>query len=258
MSNPTFPWRYDLFKLLVALVLLIILLLGFPLRAADEPGPGDSDQATAPPAATDTHEDQEDPSSGLPDAPVLPAFPEASMRLEPDDTGKYLLTPDGRRVYELDDEKQLWVPVVPEGIRTELQDGYTLVESDPTGWRIVDKDGRKVFSWDQATLTWTPVEPEGTASDEDCPVLLPPRLQIGGVARVKFNLNMRTSPGIKDNWMLTNISGTELNILNGPVCVLQEGGAYWWWEVENSSGLRGWSAEAQQQGLYYFLEPVSP
>jgi hypothetical protein len=257
MNTLTSTWRYDLFKLLVALVLIIVLLLSFLSRPTDSPGQEKSDQVTAPPVATEPQQDQDESSPQPSDAPDVP-LPDTSIALTPDDTGKYLLTPDGRRVYELDEENQRWLPVIPEEIREKLQDGYQLVESDPTSWSIESKDGRTVYAWDQTTLTWTPLEPEDTASDDDCPVLLSPRLQVGEAARVKFNLNMRSSPGIKDNWMLTNISGTELKVIGGPACVVQEGGAYWWWEVENPSGLRGWSAEANQQGLYYFLEPVSP
>jgi hypothetical protein len=256
MNSSNSSWRYDLFKLFVALVLLIVLLQSHSNTAPIHLGSGNVDDETVTPETVPQADDQEPTAPEISEEPELPPVPASPVTLSLDGTRHYLLTPDGYPVYVLDDENWQWIPVIPDEIIAGLKDGYTLVQSESEGWIILSDGGKALYSWDQETQTWNALQQSG--SDEDCPVVLSPHLQAGGKARVLVNLNMRSSPGIKDNWMLTNTAQTELRILSGPVCVVQEGGAYWWWEVENPSGLRGWSAEAHQGGLYYFLEPVSP
>jgi hypothetical protein len=259
MNTVSSHWRYDLFKLIVTLVLLIILLISLK--------PGESSPIPSISGETDIHKDIDpDDSSAAPletsppdeiDQVNLPPLPESPIPLLVDETQQVLLGPDGQILYELDMDNFRWVPQIPEDIISALPEGHNLVESDPSGWSILDGEGMELYTWDIERQSWAAVQPVPPTPEEDCPVLLPARLVVGGRAKVLYNLNMRTSPGIKDNWMLTNVSRTELMILSGPVCILQEGGAYLWWEVENPSGLRGWSAEAHQAGSYYFLEPVA-
>jgi hypothetical protein len=75
-------------------------------------------------------------------------------------------------------------------------------------------------------------------------------------ATILRRLNFRSSPGIKNNWILTNVPGTRVEVLDGPVCTLfKNGGAYLWWNIRLSDGQTGWSAEASALGRYYFMEP---
>jgi len=76
-------------------------------------------------------------------------------------------------------------------------------------------------------------------------------------ATILRRLNFRSSPGIRNNWIKTNLPGTRVDILGGPECTLyKNGGAYLWWRIELPDGQIGWSAEASAFGRFYFMEPV--
>jgi hypothetical protein len=90
-----------------------------------------------------------------------------------------------------------------------------------------------------------------------CPLALPPRLKVGMTARVTTNLHFRSSAGIAaGNLVHSNLSGTKLEIIGGPVCVPYNGRAYLWWNVKQPDGATGWSAEGSLTGKFYFLEPL--
>jgi hypothetical protein len=74
-------------------------------------------------------------------------------------------------------------------------------------------------------------------------------------ATILRRLNFRSSPGIENNWLLTNIPGTEVQVVGGPECVPHFTGAYVWWQIKLPDGQIGWSAESSQFGLFYFMEP---
>jgi hypothetical protein len=267
--------NYDLFKLIVALILLALLLV-FALTAKPaQPSapavtqtpptqPGETSQATpipptatALPAATETTLPAAT-ETVPPAAATLPDFPASRQTLSLDAANQHLLAPDGSPVYALDVEAADWIPVIPEETASTLPEGYELTEPTPDQWEIHEKeDGDLLLAWDPDALAWQ--EPAGSqpvAEEVDCPLALPPRLQVGGQAKVLTNLNMRSSPGIQNNWILTNPTGTKLDVIGGPVCTLYEGGAFLWWQVKNPAALTGWSAEARQQGTSYYLEPL--
>lgn len=89
-----------------------------------------------------------------------------------------------------------------------------------------------------------------------CPLgYLPPRLQVGEVARVTLGGSpnrVRELPSTSAAFLGQLNPGTPIDVLEGPACV--EGIA--WWRVQSGS-LIGWTAE----GLFpdnYFLEPILP
>lgn len=86
------------------------------------------------------------------------------------------------------------------------------------------------------------------------------RIKIGDTARVLLRLNFRYGPGLNWEIIKTNNSGTDLEVIGGPVCtsLLTDSGlkAYRWWNVRTRDGLEGWSAEAPLINPYYFLDPV--
>ena len=90
----------------------------------------------------------------------------------------------------------------------------------------------------------------------DCPLALPTRLKVGDTVRVNSNLNMRVSAGIGSSLIRSNITGTQLTIIGGPVCEPYQDGAYLWWQVQRPDEESGWSAEGSSTELFYFLEPV--
>ncbi|MFZ5909843.1 MAG: hypothetical protein ACOYYU_07505 [Chloroflexota bacterium] len=262
--------NYDLFKLIVALILLA-LLLAFALTAkpaqpsaptvtqAPPAAPGETSQATSiPPTVTALPAATETALPAPPAAMALPDFPASSQTLSLDAASEHLLTPDGSPVYALDVEAADWIPVIPEEVASTLPEEYDLTEPAPDQWEIHEKeDGGLLLAWDPDALTWQePAESEPVAGEVDCPLALPPRLQVGKQAKVLTNLNMRSSPGIQNNWILTNVTGTKLEVVGGPVCTLYEGGAFLWWQVKNPAEVTGWSAEARQQGTSYYLEPL--
>jgi hypothetical protein len=250
--------RYDLFKLIVALMLLIIVLLTLPSSPSTVLENGNAGIATDPAPVSAADEVSPPSPSEPPETAGLPALPQTVVELTLDESKRNLLAPDGRIVYNLDEEHGGWLPVVPQEIQNRLREGDFLRETEGMGWIIQSDQGRPLYTWNQDTLTWSEGQVSPPVSGGDCPVLQQARLQADGKARVLTNLNMRSTPGIEDNWLVTNVTGTELKIISGPVCTVQTQGAYWWWEVENPYGQRGWSAEAHESGYYYFLEPLAP
>lgn len=260
--------NYDVFKLIVALILLALLLVflfsGKPAQpapppiATEETGQATPHPSTATPLPAATATSLPIVTETAPAAPALPDFPASSQTLSLDAANEHLLAPDGSVVYSLNAEATDWLPVIPDDLASALPEGYQLTEPTPDGWEVRAKEnGDLLLAWDPDALTWqTPAESAPVAAEPDCPLALPPRLQVGKQARVITNLNMRSSPGIQNNWLLTNPRGTILDVIGGPVCTLYEGGAFLWWEVTNPAGKTGWSAEARQQGTSYYLEPL--
>lgn len=83
------------------------------------------------------------------------------------------------------------------------------------------------------------------------------QLQAGMKATIVRYLNFRSSPGILNNWILTNVPGTRVEIIGGPECTLyQSGGSYLWWQIKLPNGQVGWSAEGSAFGKFYFMEPA--
>lgn len=90
-----------------------------------------------------------------------------------------------------------------------------------------------------------------------CEAISRSQLQVGMKATIQRRLNFRSSPGLFDNWILTNNPGTPVEIVDGPACTrYQNGGAYLWWQIKLPNGLVGWSAEASAYGTFYFMEPA--
>jgi len=81
------------------------------------------------------------------------------------------------------------------------------------------------------------------------------RLQAGGKAVLLRRLNFRSSPGIQHNWLRTNLPGTQVEVVDGPQCIPYVSGAYVWWQIKLPDGEIGWSAETSQFGTFYFMEP---
>jgi hypothetical protein len=94
------------------------------------------------------------------------------------------------------------------------------------------------------------------AAETDCETILPSRLAVNAKARVIRNLNMREAPQITGRLLGTNRTGTQVQVIDGPVCTPQGSTAYLWWRIRLSTGSEGWSAEMPLHEKTYFLEPV--
>ncbi|HSK67052.1 MAG TPA: SH3 domain-containing protein [Anaerolineales bacterium] len=90
----------------------------------------------------------------------------------------------------------------------------------------------------------------------DCQTILPSQLRVDNAARVMRNLNMREAPQITGRLLTTNRTGTQVQIIDGPVCTPQGSTAYLWWMIRLSTGSEGWSAEMPLHERTYFLEPI--
>lgn len=82
------------------------------------------------------------------------------------------------------------------------------------------------------------------------------RLGQGMNATILRRLNFRSSPGIGENWLRTNIPGTPVEVVGGPECLPYYTGAYVWWQIRLPDGEIGWSAEGSMHGSFYFMEPA--
>jgi carboxyl-terminal processing protease len=111
----------------------------------------------------------------------------------------------------------------------------------------------------QTPPTPLPAQPAtGTAATPvavECPLAKPSHLTPGKSAVVNSSLNLRSSPGFKDNWVATIPAGTSVDVIGNPTCNPYLDGAYLWWQVKLPDGTIGWSVEAPLSGSLYFLEP---
>ena len=220
--NPALDTRgYDFFKAIVALILLI-LLIWLLLGGATAP---ETPLAVAP-AATHT---PTSPPQTQPTQTPQPAQPSPSATLEPTETIPPAPSPTQTPI-----PTETPAPVVDTA--TETPAGTPEATTEPVG-------------------TETPA-PTPIQISSDCPLALPTRLQLGDTARVTSNLNMREAPAITSKLIRSNITGTQLAIIDGPVCEPYQDGAYLWWQVQRPDGESGWSAEGSLTEQFYFLEPV--
>ncbi len=110
-----------------------------------------------------------------------------------------------------------------------------------------------------------PAPPTPTPGTVVCNGAPPSRIQVGDTVEALTNLNLRDAPGMNGKWLRTNIFGTRLKVIGGPVCLAtgkgqflfwNSGGEFLWWNVQQADGLSGWSAEGDKLGPFYYLGPV--
>ena len=107
------------------------------------------------------------------------------------------------------------------------------------GSSTLDENGEEVSSQSTDPLTCSPAPPS--------------RLSVGMEASVSYQLSLRLrireAPGLSSNVITAMNRGTEMTVVDGPIC--EDG--YRWWKVEKETGITGWSAEGEP--LMYYLEP---
>ena len=224
---------------------------------------------------------------------ILPAYPLADFKWEYDPATRDLLNPHGVQLYRLSADGVTWQPIIPATLSLQLPTEYRLVQNSQRSWQILDGVGAVVSSWDSTNFRWvmglipTPtrtkpaptelptatlaltiptITPSATAQlTESVPTQTPTpsctnkvqsRLTAGQDAQVLINLNMHTTPEMGDNVFDSTPAGTIVDLLQGPICVPSQSGAYWWWEIRNAEGITGWSVEATLNGAVYFLGPL--
>ena len=214
MSSSTRAPLYDLFKLIVALILLLIFLsLSFWLRPSQARQPEDQLGITFP----------RPPNESPPPPPSSTVAPTTSTSFSPTETAAHTTTPSPA--------------TTPQPIASQTS---TAIPS-PTASPVPE-------------ITPTPAV-ETTEETNLCAAVSRSQLQVGMQATIVRHLNLRSSPGIQNNWILTNIPGTQVEIIGGPSCTQHHGGgSYLWWQIKLPNGLVGWSAEASASGAFYFME----
>ena len=206
---------YDLFKLIVAIVLLLIFLcLLIWMKPTGSTPPDEVITATSTVlSATETLPATETVVPASSTSAPLTATPVFTATVLPTDTPLPTITP------------------TPPPSLTETP--APVPETLPT------------------PIVEIPAEPAA------CEAIARSQLQVGMQAIIERRLNFRSSPGIRNNWLRTNIPGTQVEIVGGPECTRYEkGGAYLWWQIKLPDGRIGWSAEASAFGTFYFMEPV--
>jgi hypothetical protein len=236
MDTSTRAPGYDLFKLVVAIILLLlfICLLWIPVNAP-QPEPPTS---TPPPFPTETPTANETPTSAPPTELSPPSPTKISSTLT--------ATP----------------PADPSPTATEISSNTATPTpfSEPSPTASVQPSPTQIST---PTSTGTPIsEPTATqitetpSSADVCEAAMSrSRLQVGENATILRRLNFRSSPGIQNNWLQTNLPGTQVEIIDGPTCLPHFIGAYVWWQIKLPDGQIGWSAEASLFGRFYFMEP---
>ncbi|MBE0680587.1 MAG: hypothetical protein IH589_01625 [Anaerolineales bacterium] len=216
---------YDLFKLIVAVILTIILIL-LLLQESRLRYAGLSLTVTASSMTKRTVL----PTMTSPPLPTLPPMATATSTPLPSLTST-------------------------EPIPTQA----ALIESTPTEATSTQPAPTELTPTVQPPVTETPPTESIPASDPNACPANPTRLQAGNTVRVLDWLNFRTGPGLHYTIQRTNRPGTEMEVIGGPVCTLRGGDpprAYLWWNVRMENGREGWSAEAPLNYPNYFLEPT--
>ena len=262
---------YDGFKLVIALLLLLVIfLIGRAVVKSEVSPPSTTAEILETPEPTEETTLEEEPTAAIeatptpteeialeeeptPEIELLP-FPELSDGLSYDVESGFLLSGDGLPIYVLDEYGTDWIPVIPNDLG-ELE----LSSNEENEWVLLDDNGEPKYYWDFASHSWVEIPQEQSEEVEvlPCGDTLPPRLIPGESAKVFVRLNFRSSPGIsRENWITTLRPGTQLKVLGETFCTEYNHGSYLWWYLEREDGTRGWSAEAPINGSYYFLEPV--
>lgn len=195
---------YDLFKLIVAIVLLILYLI---LRRGTAPQTSISTTLVSPATMT-LAPNQPTIAPVSPTAPVLRALTAS----------------------------------IPTSTTTQAPDSIPTTLASPSETSTVEP-----------TVTPSATSAILSACEE---ASSGSHLQVGTKATILRRLNFRSSPGIRDNWLLTNRPGTSVEIVGGPECVPYWTGAYVWWQIKLPDGRIGWSAEGSLHGTFYFMEPA--
>jgi hypothetical protein len=193
--------------------------------------------------------------------PELPSFPTADFEWVYNSDMGEIQSPNGMAAFSLDAENERWVPVISAEVAANLPANAQPVANEDGTWALPDTDGNSLYNWNSETLTWDlvaePVAEESPAPTQaDCPLALPPRLQVGQTAVVMTNLNLRDTPGIENNLSGSLIYNSQITVIGGPQCEPHQDGAYMWWEVEKVDGSTGWAAEGSIGNPFYFLATV--
>jgi len=173
------------------------------------------------------------------------------------------LTPSGRTINKLGLTPEIYVSMTEEDYNNKLDP-----QLDVAAQALIHQIAGIPFAYEppqtpttsppQSTLpTQTPIAPTPTIPDVvECQLAMPAHLVSGQFASVTTSLNLRSSPGILDNWIRTISANTQVEVIGNPTCLSHGNRAYIWWQVKLPDGTIGWAAEGSLTRKFYFLEPV--
>ena len=221
MEPSTRATGYDLFKLIVAILLLILFLLLSWRQAPRTAIPQSESPTFTPPASTGTQ-------SSMPGAASATSSPQAALTsITPAEAANSIPSATGTNTPP----------------PTSAPSDTPAPLPSPTDSPVIESTG-------------TPIAGVPSIVDVCEAATSRSRVQTGRNATILRRLNFRSSAGIRNNWLLTNIPGTKVEVVGGPECIPHHTGAYLWWQIRLPDGRIGWSAEASLHGSFYFMEPM--
>ena len=242
---------YDRFKLIVAVILAIIILLML-LRGCDtNVTPAGPAEQTASPITTE--EPALLPDSAVTDLPsnTTETFTASAIESTVAATASATLT----EPTETSASSDTTLTASPEPASVESTATVVVTETPASG------DASPTVSPEPASAepTATSIATETPASGETaaCNTSSPSRLAVGQQAHVLQRLNLRSDASINAQIINTNPTGTQVEVIGGPICTPVGERAYLWWQIRLPDGTEGWSAETPLNQSGYFLEPIS-
>ena len=255
--------KVDLYKLVVLIILIIALII----LVREEPAALVSREKTDDADTQQLAENNLEREASTVQTPPLPKSDD-SLKLNEAKTG--LLDTDGVLCYQLSEDKEIWVPLIPEVVLKVLPDDYALISDEFSEWYIADGKGEALYYFKSDILEWNVIA-EKIMEEQDasrvgdgseipaCEGAKPARLTLIGspIKVVNALIPLRSSPDAESaNYMLSLPKGTHLEVVSLPVCTRFLSGANLWWGVRTESGLEGWAAEASAISDVYYLQEI--
>jgi len=109
-------------------------------------------------------------------------------------------------------------------------------------------------TYQNTATSYVPARPTSTtmpktiSSQSECNEIFPPRLRVGGMAKViVWQVRARISPSKYASTVNYFAEGRILRVIDGPIC---SDGWYWWNLYSDELGYGGWVAEADEENYY--------
>ena len=234
--------EYDRFKVIVTFILVVILLLMLLRGCATPPAPLPT-QTLVPTVISPTLK----PSIAPPTASGTAVITKTMTAL-PDSQTSTLKAPATTTTPILD------LSATSPALTATVVTVTPTLTTTPT--QVIEITATQPAATPTQTAAPPPVTTTATP-DTSCKTVLPSQLQVGQKAVIKARLNLRQQPAITAPRILTNPIGTQVDVVDGPICTpIGNNRAYLWWNIRLADGTTGWSAEMPLFESHYFMEPV--
>lgn len=238
---------YDRFKLIITVILAIIILLMLLRGCAINATPASPAEQIASPITTE--EPVLPPDSTVTDSPSHATETFTSSPIEPT-VSATLIEPTATSASSDATPTASVEPASVEPTATVVAT-ETPASAETTPTSSPDSAGA------EPTATVVAAETPASGETASCNTSSPSRLAVGQGARVLQRLNLRSDASINATIINTNPTGTQVEVIGGPICTPVGERAYLWWQIRLPDGTEGWSAETPLNQSGYFLEPIS-